>query len=339
MRTKLITGLILLNGFLTVTSPLTAAPLLIIETVLVGNPNNRPDPVDQVGQVAYAYKIGKYDITAGQYVTFLNAVATKPKDIKNQAISAAIENLWIPAMSSTKAKKYVTRSGVIQRTGGGRANNPYVFTIQRDMIMENLYGVAASSNRPMFEISWFRAGRFANWMHNGATNHADTENGAYKLKGALKGVFTKTANAAWWIPSEDEWYKAAYYDPTMVTPSNAGYHDFPTRNDEPNFPVAEPPPGGANSANYSRVLPEVLRLTPAGAYPNSYSYYGARDMAGPLWQWNDAIYTNAAGVEQNRGMRGGSWSLGILTVHRYSPRDYPPNYEDDDAGFRLCTKP
>jgi hypothetical protein len=137
MRTKLITGLILLNGFQTVTSPLTAAPLLTIETVLVGNPNNLPDPVDQVGQVAYAYKIGKYDITAGQYVTFLNAVATKPKDIKDQAISAAIENLWIPAMSSTKAKKYVT-PGVIQRTGGGRANNPYVFTIQRDMKMEIL---------------------------------------------------------------------------------------------------------------------------------------------------------------------------------------------------------
>jgi formylglycine-generating enzyme required for sulfatase activity len=336
MNTRLITALLLLSGVATATSRLTAAPLVTIETVLISDTNNRPDPVDQVGQVNYFYRIGKYDITAGQYVTFLNAVATKPKVIRNKSISAAVENLWIPAMSSTKAKEYVTPSGVIQRTGGGVATNPYVFSIQRDTNMESLYGADASSNRPMFEISWFRAARFANWMHNGATNGANTEQGAYQLNGALAGVFKKTTNATWWIPSEDEWYKAAYYDPAMVSSNNAGYHDFPTGSDEPNFPVAEAPSAGTNSANYSGALGNGLKLTPAGTYSNSYSYYGAYDMAGPLWQWNDAVYTNAKGMGENRGMRGGSWSLGILTIHRYSPRDYPPNYEDDDAGFRLC---
>ena len=339
MHTRLNRALLIISGLLTAASPLKAIPLVTIETIQIADTNNLPDPVDQVGQVSYPYRIGKYNITAGQYVTFLNAVATKPKAIANKNISTALESLWIPAMSSTKAKKYVTPSGVIQRTGGGVAANPYIYTIQRDTNLESLYGVNASSNRPMFEISWFRAARFANWMHNGATNGADTEHGAYQLNGATTGVFTKTANATWWIPSEDEWYKAAYYDPTTVSTNNAGYHDFPTRADEPNFPIAEPPTGGTNSANYSGGLPDGQKLTPAGAYSNSYSYYGAYDLAGPLWQWNDAIYTNAKGVGQTRGMRGGSWSLGILTVHRYSPRDYPPNYEDDDAGFRLCTKP
>jgi len=295
--------------------------------------------VDQVGQVTYPYRICKYDITAGQYVTFLNAVASKPKANANKKIAQAVEDLWIPAMSSSKAKKYVTPSGVIQRTGLGVATNLYVYSIQNDTNLESLYGVNASSNRPMFEISWFRAARFANWMHNGATKGADTEHGAYQLNGAKTGVFTKTANATWWIPSEDEWYKAAYYDPTVVSANNAGYHDFPTRADEPNFPIAEAPSIGTNSANYSGALPDGQKLTPVGSYPNSCSYYGVYDLGGPLWQWNDAIYTNSKAVGQNRGMRGGSWSLGILTVHRYSPRDYPPEYDDDDAGFRLCTKP
>jgi|APCry1669189534_1035231.scaffolds.fasta_scaffold16834_2 formylglycine-generating enzyme len=354
MHIKRITSLLILTGVLTTADSLMALatnssnpPLVNIETVLIGNTNNQPDPVDQVGQVSYPYKIGKYNITAGQYVTFLNAVAAKPKAIKNTALSKAIEDLWTADMS-TNAKQYVTPSGVIQRTGGGVAGNPYSYAILRDTNLESLYGATASSNRPMFEISWFRAARFANWMHNGATNGADTEHGAYQLNGALKGVFAKTAAAKWWIPSEDEWYKAAFYDTNLVTTNGTnvipgGYHDFPTRADEPDYPLADASTGtnstGTNSANYSGVMPDGLKLTPAGAYPNTHSAYGVYDLAGPLWQWNDAIYTNAKGVGETRGMRGGSWSLGILTIHRYSPRDYPPDYADDDAGFRLCTKP
>jgi formylglycine-generating enzyme required for sulfatase activity len=316
--------------------PLKAAPLINIETVLIGDTNNPPDPLGELGQVNYAFRIGKYHVTAGQYATFLNAVASKPKAIKNTNVSAAVENLWIAGMG-TNAKTYVT-PGVIDRKGGGTATNPYVFSIIRDTNMESLYGASASSNRPMFEISWFRAARFCNWMHNGATNGADTEHGAYDLNGAMTGVFTKKTNSSWWIPSEHEWYKAAYFDPNKAGTNRPGYHDFPTRADEPDFPLAASPSDGTNAANYSGVMTDGLKLTPVGSYSNSQSYYGACDMAGPLWQWNDAIYTNAKGVAQTRGMRGGSWSLGILTIHRYSPRDYPPNYDDDDAGFRICTK-
>ena len=36
----------------------------------------------------------------------------------------------------------------------------------------------------------------------------------YTLNGATSGIITKNANSTFWIPSEDEWYKAAYYDPS-----------------------------------------------------------------------------------------------------------------------------
>lgn len=325
---------------------LSAAPLVTLETVAVGDPNNNADPVSDVGQVTNSYRIGKYDITVSQYLSFLNAVATKPATITNPKVSAAIANLWIPAMSSTKAKSYVTTTGMIQRTGAGTAQSPYLYSEQIDTTWNSQFGTNASERRPMFEISWFRAARFANWMHNGATNGASTETGAYTLNGATTGVIVKNPGAKWWIPTESEWYKAAYYDPTLSTTNVAngvtnvtagGYHDFSTKADGTNFPVPEAPPGGTNSANYSGITGDGLKLTPVGSYSNSTSYYGCYDMAGPLWQWNDQIYTNGSGVGETRGMRGGSWSLGIYTIHRNSPRDYPPNYDDDDAGFRLCT--
>ena len=71
-------------------------------------------------------------------------------------------------------------------------------------------------------MSWFDAARFCNWMHNGQQTGAGAdltaETGAYTLNGATSGIITKNVNATVWIPSESEWYKAAYYDPTK----NAG---------------------------------------------------------------------------------------------------------------------
>ena len=50
--------------------------------------------------------------------------------------------------------------------------------------------------RPIGAVSWFDAARFANWLHNGGTNGASTETGAYTLNGASRGLFlgTQTRN-------------------------------------------------------------------------------------------------------------------------------------------------
>ena len=45
-----------------------------IDFVTVGNPGNANDDTGY-GGVAYTYQIGKYEVTAGQYTAFLNAVA------------------------------------------------------------------------------------------------------------------------------------------------------------------------------------------------------------------------------------------------------------------------
>ena len=51
---------------------------VVMETVPVGNAGNAPDTrfsSPGFGAVNYAYNIGKYEVTAGQYTEFLNAVA------------------------------------------------------------------------------------------------------------------------------------------------------------------------------------------------------------------------------------------------------------------------
>jgi hypothetical protein len=58
----------------------TTACAVTIEVVPVGNPGNAPDAryVSAAwgdGAVGYGYSIGKYEVTAGQYCDFLNAVA------------------------------------------------------------------------------------------------------------------------------------------------------------------------------------------------------------------------------------------------------------------------
>lgn len=173
--------------------------LICIETVTVGDANNPADADTGFGAVNYAYAIGQYEVTVDQYVTFLNAVAAVPSDL-------AIAGLWQKSMQETK--DYVSVGGLIARTGAGTPNDPYVYNAVPDANLGQEAG-----RRAILEISWFAAARFANWLHNGATVAAGTETGAYTLNYATAGVFTKNADARWWIPSEDEWYKAAFYDP------------------------------------------------------------------------------------------------------------------------------
>ena len=141
------------------------------------------------GAVSYVYQIAKNETTISQYAEFLNAVA--------KTDSYAL-------YSSSMTTSFI--NGISQSGSSGS------FT----------YSVAAGSgNKPIAYVSWFDAARFCNWMQNGqqtGTGAALTaETGAYTLDGTTSGVsVSKNAGATVWIPSESEWYKAAYYDPNKA---------------------------------------------------------------------------------------------------------------------------
>ena len=110
-----------------------------------------------------------------------------------------------------------------------------------------------AANCPIFDVSWGDAARFCNWLQNGQPTGVEgagtTETGAYTLNGDTTTLLTETRNAGatYFIPSEDEWYKAAYYNP-----SNASYWLFPTQSNTAPSNVLSAT--GTNNANFQAAL-------------------------------------------------------------------------------------
>lgn len=177
----------------------TTQRIVKLAMVTVGNPRNANDPLtgNVYGGVDHEYKIGKYEVSIRQYTNFLNAVAAKdPYGLYNPSMGTDVRVAGI---------RRIVRNGL------------YAYRV---MIPSgtNPIGGDSPGNRPITYIDWFDAARFANWMHNGQGS-GSTENGAYTLNGATSGnAVAVNPGARFYIPTESEWYKAAYYSPTL----NAG---------------------------------------------------------------------------------------------------------------------
>lgn len=312
------------------TVPVGFVPALVtIPTVEVGDRTNAPAVINLpssgtnlvVGQVPLPFRVGVNEVTVSQYTTFLNAVAS----VTNDNNSSIVSSLY-PAglMGSPQNVSGITRAGA------GTASAPFV------------YSPSGNANHPVAYASWFSAARFANWMHNGATNGADTENGAYTLAGKTNdgtGI-VRNAGAKWWIPSEDEWFKAAYYKGGGAA---AGYYLFPTKSDSVphnNDPTA------TNQANFRRfgqaycvtqtntLDPAQNYLTPCGFFTNSAGPYGTFDQGGNLDEWTDTAVQTPFG--NARVTRGGSWNTGGLN-NNTDPRSLNlPRDLLNTVGFRLA---
>jgi len=293
-----------------------AAQAITIDTVAVGNAGNTgelsgsgaggygPDRI--CGAVGYNYNIGKYEVTAGQYTAFLNAVG-----------ATDTYGLYSTSMTSTYGCN-------IQRTGG---SGSYSYSVAADW-----------ANRPVNYVSYWDSCRFANWLGNGQ-GAGSTERGAYTLDG-YTGTDGRTigrnAGATWAVTSEDEWYKAAYY---KGGGTNVGYWDYPTRNDTaPGQDMADASGNNANyyTAPYAWPIDSGKCTTVVGEFQNSASAYGTFDQGGNVWEWNEAIPL-ISGNYAYRGLRGGSF-YSYYSILQASNRsyDYYPGYEDYGLlGFRV----
>ncbi len=276
--------------------------------VTVGDPGNVDDThYDGWGGVAETYNIGKYEVTNAQYCEFLNAVAS----LSDPHI------LHHPSMS------YVADFGGITRSG---LSGNYTYNT-----------IAGRENMPVNFVPWYNTLRFANWMHNGLGS-GDTEDGAYDM--SLGASVVRKPGALVWLPSEDEWYKAAYYDPDKE--GGLGYWDYPTGSDNP--PTVEHPSGTDmiyGSANAG--LGVVGDLTDVGAYTAkpSDSAYGTFDQGGNVWEWNEArlLIWEQPGDEDKRFVRGGSLSVDVTLMRARIRDDNNPLVGFNDVGFRVAAVP
>jgi formylglycine-generating enzyme len=303
-----------------------AARAITIDTLLVGNPANAADTryIDTahpagVGSVGYVYRIGATEITNAQYTAFLNAVAVSdPNDLYHQT------HMDQPL-------------GGIVRSGDAGS---YHYAV-KDPALEGAY---TYDNKPVLFVSWGDAARFVNWLHNGqpcgAADASTTEDGAYTLNGATTATalmaVTRNPGARWWIPSEDEWYKAAYHKNDGVT---GNYWNFPTGSDtEPdnNLPSAD----SGNSINARAWSGNYTTgdynypLTDAGAYALSASPYGTFDQGGSVWEFNESAYEGLY-----RGFRGGSWYNYTIDPQALGWGRDDPTFKFINNGFRVATVP
>ena len=152
----------------------------------------------------------------------------------------------------------------------------------------------------------------------------------------------ESRRATVFLPTSDEWYKAAYYSPTKN--GTGGYYTYAMQSDtNPGNVVGS----NANQANFKSgggTIYSVTQsssfdsnqnyLTDAGAFTNSASYYGTFDQNGNVSEWSSPI-----APASNIANWGGSWRWGIVDLMKGSPSSAAPDYRDEGFGFRLAAVP
>jgi hypothetical protein len=267
-----------------------------IEFVTVGDPGNEPypyqlflQPLQMAGGVNYIFRIGKYELTQAQYLEFLNKV--DPTGVNTYKLVSADPNAsdFILDPSKPEGQRYALKNATA-------ASIPAIGT-------------------------WYSAARFCNWLHNGKGGPGSTEgdavNGAYDTRSfddedSSTDPPTRNPGAKYWLPSSDEWIKAAYY---KGGGTNAGYWQNPMCGDIE--PYGGMPTGDSRFANaYARSRQNPRPPCPGvrvavGSYPNAKSPYGCLDMAGNGDEWSERIEVSSGKI--TRRTMGGVWYM--LTDH------------------------
>jgi formylglycine-generating enzyme required for sulfatase activity len=145
----------------------------------------------------------------------------------------------------------------------------------------------------------------------------------------------RNPGAIYFIPSENEWYKAAYYNP-----SNGTYWTYTTQiNTAPGNTL----PDTGNNANYDNYnfatntddyTDPTNYLTPVGAFSESPGPYGTYDMGGDIWQWTEGNIDNV-----NRVFLGGSWDNGSFGLVSSYQVNADPSVGFFTEGFRVANDP
>lgn len=300
-----------------VLSSATAQAEVTFAWATVGNPGKGPDQdyfgQGQFGAVADTYRISKHEVTNDQYTAFLNAVdttGTNPNSVYSEFMGT-------------------NALGGISFNSGAASGSKY--SAKTNM-----------GNKPVNYVSFFDGMRFVNWLENAQpTGGSGTESGVYTIGSGLNE--TRALGATYFIPSEDEWYKAAHHQPTAQGGDMDNYWLYPTAsNSEPTSATANAVGDisnpGANVANYglgadwNGLDGNVTTVGSAG--PLSASFYGTFDQGGNVMELNEAVISSSF-----RGLRGGYWGLNSSSIAASFRVEVFPTDEGSDLGFRVATVP
>jgi hypothetical protein len=202
-------------------------------------------PVCQtVGSVGYEFGINQLEVTVKQYVAFLNTVDPAGAD-KHKLYS------------ETESGSAWPRFGQIDFAAGAKPGRHY-----RPAAPE-------WADKPYGFANFLRSARFANSLYNGKVLSKQTSSAGsftyttYKVRlspQTEKGMYdmtvramTRTRKAGFVVPSQDEWIKSAYYDPSgggtysyWKYPTNPGI--FGSESEAPTQATLDPANGDVTNA-------------------------------------------------------------------------------------------
>ena len=207
----------------------------------------------------------------------------------------------------------------------------------------NPYWATNGANRPANQTSWFEAAQFVNWL-----NTSEGHQAAYQMSDSVIDIGGSTfdawdssvaanggtnlyrhKDAVYFLPSEDEWVKAAYWNGSEIQEYAIG-----AGVDAPSYDELT----GSNyriHGVYAVGSPDYLWDVGSGGEEIN----GTFNMMGNVWEWSESAWGATYGDTAYRSLRGGYFYYNSGTLSA-SYRDYDsPNYEISVIGFRVASVP
>jgi formylglycine-generating enzyme len=245
--------------------------------------------------------------------------------------------------------------------GGGLYSSPYggvaydyrisTYEISQNNIFKamaeglaNVTAGAHTGDEPAANISWYEAAAFVNWLntsqgYQAAYNLSFSSSWSMTLWGASEQATTgvdsgtnpyRHKDAYYFLPSEDEWYKAAYHQNDGVT---ANYWDYATGSNT--IPTAVASGTTAGTAVYNGQA-DPADITQAGGL----SPYGTMGQNGNVWEWSESAFDGSNNVNtEGRAVRGGGWPTAEGYLRSSGRGSSDPAFESSLIGFRVASVP
>jgi len=208
--------------------------------------------------------------------------------------------------------------------------------------MANVTAGAWSNNQPAANINWYEAAAFVNFLNTNSGKTAAynlTFSGSWSMAlWSSEQAWTaggtnlyRNKDAFYFLPSENEWYKAAYYNP-----AGSNYFLYPTASST--APTAVVSGTDAGSAVYFGAGASVPAIV---ASAGGLSPYGTMGQGGNVWEWNESASDGANNSpSENRAVRGGRWSSSESDLRASGRIERAPTTENSGViGFRVASVP